>query len=82
MSSFENVCISSTLLLALLWIWKFNLSSSGVEGSLQKGLLNEEQSRREREEQWEIQVEKKLSWKQELRLTLKITGITLDPLLH
>lgn len=71
MSSFENVCISLTLLPALPRVWKFNLSSSGVESSLQKGFLNGEQSRREREEQWEAEVEKKLRWKEELRLTLK-----------
>lgn len=70
-SSFENVCVSPTLPPALPWVSKFNLSSSGVEGSLEKGLLNEEQSRREAEEQWEAQVEKKLRQKEELRLTLK-----------
>lgn len=70
-SSFENVCITPTLLPAFPWVWKINLSSSDVEGSLQKGLLNGEQSRKEKEEQWEAEVEKKLRWKEELMLTLK-----------
>lgn len=38
---------------------------------MQKGLLNEEQWRRQREEQGEAQVEKKLRQEEELRLTLK-----------
>lgn len=61
----------STLLPALPWVQKFNLSFSGVEGSSQKGLLNKEQLRREREEQGEAQVQKKLRQEEELRLTLK-----------